>query len=105
MVDEGEKESVKSLVPLTGLFIATHTHTHPPTDRRDCRRFRSLLIFFFFFFLPWFDVICCLSESVLSAEYIVGSAEPPRAYSPRSHQREEICITAPEEYRLYTEKL
>ena len=26
MVDEGEKESVKSLVPLTGLFIA---HTHP----------------------------------------------------------------------------
>lgn len=100
MVDEGEKESVKSLVPLTGLFIAAHTYTHPQ-NRRDCRRFRSLL---FCFFLPWSDVICCVSESVLSAEYICVR-QNLRAPIPHAHINVKKSVTAPEEYRLYRETL
>lgn len=48
MVDEGEKESVKSLVPLTGLFIATHTHTHPQTGEIAVASGRSYFFFFSF---------------------------------------------------------
>jgi hypothetical protein len=103
MVDEGEKESVKSLVPLTGLFIATHTHTHPQTGEIAVASGRSY--FFFFFFLPWSDVICCVSESVLSAEYICVR-QNLRAPIPHAHINVKKSVTAPEEYRLmYTEKL